>query len=130
MFAETLAALPSHIPGAASGWSKWWRSSAAATGTLQRRRHCFPKHPLLLGPAAWAVEALAAVPGALPALRCIYTRPPACPLMRCCSCLCCSGFLAIRETLQESYPTLTPAYLQGSDIILAAACGRAGAACL
>lgn len=42
----------------------------------------------------------------------------------------CSVFLEIRGGLQADFPTLTPAYLTGANLILATACRAADTSCL
>lgn len=44
-------------------------------------------------------------------------------------CGCNPSFLAIRDALQETYPTLTPTYLQGVNYILALACSLQDTSC-
>lgn len=44
-------------------------------------------------------------------------------------CGCNPDFLAIRDSIQEAYPVLTPAYLQGVNYILALACGLPDTSC-
>jgi hypothetical protein len=42
----------------------------------------------------------------------------------------CSAFLEIRESIQDLDPTLTPSYLEGSNVILAASCNISNPSCL
>lgn len=59
-------------------------------------------------------------------------------LRRCCAaatpifaarCGCNPDFVAVRDAIQETYPTLTPAFLQGVNYIFALACGLQDTSC-